>query len=379
MPIFKIIYTVLVLMLISFAGLAQEPYFTIKGKITSAKPVTAVYFAKGNFQGKPYDKPRKIDVDKKGKFTISGTLNEPVPATISLSDTDLATSKQTRQLILDKGTISIELKDSNWTSAVVTGSKAQDDFDRYTKQQTPFINRFNQLNLDAQKAQTSGTPVDSMYKIFNPQFEEANLKLLEFKKRFIGNNTGAFVSLLIIPDIIRGTNNFVQADSLLNLLDASLRQTELATSLKPYIEQEKKLSVGVQAPEFSQMDVNNKMVKLSSLRGKYVLMDFWASWCGPCRQENPNLVNAFNSFKEKGFTVIGISLDRDKRSWLDAIAKDQLEWQHVSDLKYWSNQAARLYNVTSIPRNFLLDPQGRIVARDLRGPALIEKLNELLN
>jgi peroxiredoxin len=138
------------------------------------------------------------------------------------------------------------------------------------------------------------------------------------------------------------------------------------------------IQVGATAPEIVLPTSGGKEVTLSSFRGKYVLVDFWASWCGPCRGENPNVVAAFNKYKDKNFTILGVSLDNDKDKWESAIKKDNLTWTHISDLKGWESIAARDYQVQSIPANFLVDPQGKIVARDLRGEMLAEKLAEVL-
>ncbi|MBW8685818.1 TlpA family protein disulfide reductase [Chitinophaga sp. B61] len=138
------------------------------------------------------------------------------------------------------------------------------------------------------------------------------------------------------------------------------------------------VKVGQTPPDFTLPDLSGKSVSLSSFKGKYVLVDFWASWCKPCRMENPTVVEAYNKFKNKNFTVVGVSLDKSKNAWAKAVADDGLTWTHVSDLKFWDSQVVPLYGISSIPSNMLLDPQGKVLAVGLRGPALEAKLQEVI-
>lgn len=151
----------------------------------------------------------------------------------------------------------------------------------------------------------------------------------------------------------------------------------LAEDFVDYVDKMKLLAVGQPAPEIALPNPDGKVIPLSSMKGQYVLVDFWAKWCGPCRQENPNVVAAYQKYKDKGFTVYGVSLDRNRADWLQAIEQDKLTWTHVSDLKYWQSEAAKTYNITGIPFSLLLDPNGIIIAKNLRGAALHQKLAEI--
>lgn len=147
--------------------------------------------------------------------------------------------------------------------------------------------------------------------------------------------------------------------------------------LQMELDKVKNFQIGGTAPDFTQATPDGGELSLSDLRGKVVLIDFWASWCGPCRRENPNVVKVYKEYKEKGFEILSVSLDKDKNRWLQAIEQDGMDWKHVSDLKYWSNEVAKMYNVSSIPHTILLDQEGKILARNLRGPALQQKLAEI--
>ena len=152
-----------------------------------------------------------------------------------------------------------------------------------------------------------------------------------------------------------------------------------AMDLQKQVENKKSFMIGGQAPDFSQSSPEGEEVKLSDFRGKILLVDFWASWCGPCRRENPHVVELYKKYKEQGFEILGVSLDNKKDRWTNAITSDKLEWQHVSDLKGWKNEVAKLYSVTSIPHTILLDQEGKIIARNLRGASLERKLEELFD
>lgn len=172
--------------------------------------------------------------------------------------------------------------------------------------------------------------------------------------------------------------NLEEMKALRGKLDASLNGTMYVNQMDDFIRRMENIQVGSVAPDFTLPDVEGNPVTLSSLRGKYVLIDFWASWCPDCRKENPNIVAAWEKFKNKNFTILGVSLDRKKEPWLAAIEKDRLTWTHVSDLKDWKSDAAVVYAIRWIPMNFLLDPDGVILATGLEGEALHQKLEEVL-
>lgn len=171
-------------------------------------------------------------------------------------------------------------------------------------------------------------------------------------------------------------DDFGYLDSLAIRFERERPKAAYTQKMKTYLEVPRKLAVGKMAPDFSQPDPTGKMVTLSQYKGQWVLLDFWASWCKPCRAENPNLKNAFQTYKDKGFTIFSISIDTDKDAWLKAIVTDKMFWSHASDLTE-DNAAARPYFVRSIPSSFLIDPEGRIAAKNLRGPALEQKLSEV--
>jgi peroxiredoxin len=197
---------------------------------------------------------------------------------------------------------------------------------------------------------------------------------------YIRQHPDSYLSLEALIELAGSPIDVSKMEPLFNSLSPRLRSSRRGADFAKAMNEIRALSPGAIAPDFTQNDSNDKPVRLSDFRGKYVLLDFWASWCGPCRAENPNVVKAYNKYSSKNFTVLGVSLDRPgkKDAWLAAIKADGLNWTQVSDLQFWNNAAAKQYNITSIPQNFLIDPTGKIIARNLRGEELQKKLEEIL-
>ncbi len=196
---------------------------------------------------------------------------------------------------------------------------------------------------------------------------------------FVKKYPTSYVDPIAIIRIMQTSDNVSAADNLYKIMSKEVKETNLAKYVDQQLAIAKINPIGSQIADFSETDTAGNKVKISSFRGKYVLIDFWASWCRPCRMENPNVVAAYNKYHQKNFTILGVSLDQAKAAWINAINMDGLTWTHISDLKGWNNEVAEKFKITSIPQNILIDPNGIIIAKNLRGEALNQKLDQLFN
>ncbi len=319
-----------------------------------------------------------------GNFVLQGHIINPTQAIMVIDRqgvgiANLDTTADNLSFYLDKGTMQINSADSV-AKAKITGSKINDDNKKLTAQLKPILDEARKLNAEEKAA--------TQEQWSNPDFQnkmQARHKQLELTQKatlkiFIAQNPDSYLSLLALYSVGGPSPDPNELEPIYNSLSDSLKTTEAAKVFRKQLDELKVTAVGATAPDFTQNDVNGAPVKLSSFRGQYVLLDFWASWCGPCRQENPNVVKAYNKYRDKNFTILSVSLDKEegKANWLAAIKSDGLTWTQVSDLKFWNNQAAALYYISAIPANFLIDPNGKIIAKNLRGADLDAKLAEVL-
>jgi peroxiredoxin len=287
-------------------------------------------------------------------------------------------------LVTKPGDIQMKVVMDSMTATTVSGAPENDLCNTYTVAAAEANKKImDQLSVKYGKEYMDQlTPKDPKYKEIvadyqavvaeNKPAEQARLE------QFITKNSRSFSALYVLSSASNGLDAD-KLESMYNLLSPDYKGTDFGKRIVDKLNAAKITAIGKTAPDFEQPDTLGKAVKLSDLRGKYVLVDFWASWCGPCRAENPNVVKAFAKYNEKGFTVLGVSLDQPgkKDAWIAAIHKDNLTWTHVSDLKFWDNAVAKLYGIQAIPQNFLLDPQGKIIASNIRGEDLNKKLSEI--
>jgi len=354
----------LVLFLYPFIAFTQTTKaYTITGNLIGVADGTEIKLVR-NGESTEFAKT-KI---QKGVFSFKGNVKEPELCYIIVGD-------KSSELYLENSKITISNTKEQPGKYSIKGSSSHKDFLDFTTKFVPLFQQMNSL-ATAINSMAAGTDRDKQMELYNNTQKNVQTE--------IDNYVNSKQNSMVTPFVLNVTSQFYDDPILLetrfNKLTKTVRESDMGMQLGQLIAEKKIGAVGTQALDFTQPDTTGKPLSLSSFRGKYVLVDFWASWCGPCRYENPNVVESYNQFNSKNFTILSVSLDKpgQKDKWLEAIKKDNLTWSHVSDLQFWNNAAAQLYHIQQIPQNLLIDPSGKIVGKNLRGPALKAKLCELL-
>lgn len=362
------IFFSLSILFLSFTSHAQDSSFTINGQLEKIKDGTIFL---NIYQD---DKTLKDSaLINNGNFKFTGFVTAPYFATLTMP----AKPNDYFTFYVEPAAMSISGRGDSLKLLVVKGSPINDD-DKLLQERMKYITKWEDVNSKL---------FEQAYKAKNKKVMDSldgvDMKVLAEKRKVVGEFVKAYPnSLRAAMAIYENYAYYAEASDvqpLYNMLSPRIKNSPKGIEIKKLIETYSNVAIGKEAPEISQNTTDGKTLSLSSLHGNYVLIDFWASWCGPCRRENPNIVAAYNKFKDKGFTIYAVSYDTKKDRWIKAIKDDKLTWNQVSDLKGWQNSTSNQYGIKAIPSNILLDKDGRIIAKNIFGKQLADKLSELMN
>lgn len=365
------------------AGIAacnQQPEgFTLQGNLTGdIENGTQVFLRTIGENNQPVD----VDTAKveNGKFTFTGTAD-----TMELNYLFIDQLPGYTAVILENGEINLKAQKDSLGMAKITGTPQNEIFSDFMEQSQKLTQQAQSIQQDMQQAgmQKDSATASSL----RDEMMELQEEYKNFNIEYIKSHPDALISVLLIGQALgTGAIDAEEAQGMYDSLSPEIKKTKAASSVQEQLEgqkqaaaNEKNVSVGAKAPEFTAPTPDGGELALNKALGKVTLVDFWAAWCKPCRLENPNVVKVYEKYHDKGLNIVGVSLDRTEEAWKKAIEDDGLTWQHVSHVAYFNDPIAKLYNVDAIPAAFLLDENGVIVAKNLRGPALEEKVAEMLN
>jgi peroxiredoxin len=362
--------------LLPMLAFSQGTKFTVQGKLGNYNAPAKVYLQ--------YRKEGKTIIDSavltNGGFKFTGDAGAvPSQAYILLNEkgAGMNSTRDYKAIYVEPGVITVNSV-AEAAKAKVEGTKTNAENEEYHALLKPVNDGYDAIEAKDKAATDDVKKSDAYVKQSKADEKAIEEQEKTLNKKFIQSHPNSVISLNVLQSFAYSAD-YKDIEPLYNGLSADVKATKSGMEFGAIMSKLKGVAIGATAPEFAEADTAGKMVSLSSFRGKYVLIDFWASWCGPCRQENPNVVKAYNQYKTKNFTIVGVSLDRPnaKEAWLKAIHKDGLTWTQLSDLQFWKSKTADLYGVRGIPQNFLLDPNGKIIGKNLRGDDLEAKLAEL--
>ncbi|AXY73853.1 AhpC/TSA family protein [Paraflavitalea soli] len=346
---------------LSWQKAATPDGFTLTGNVPDFKD-SIVFLTYGTFDNTKIDSA----IVSNGKFAFKGEVAEPLQGMLFSRNYRLRLD-----LFVDKGNVTV---DGPIEDMKVTGSPVVNEYEVFNRAIMANRKWVNKIYTEAYEAKQAGDTTRA--KGLEADGSKWYAYEYEIRKNYIKQHPASPIS---VRELLMYVNNKTLAECtpMYTALDSTVMASAQGLELTKRMQLLNKITTGKPALAFAQANVEGKTITLKSYKGKYVLLEFWASWCGPCRAENPNLRKQVELFGSKGFNVLGVSLDKTKAPWVQAIEKDGLTWPQVSDLKGWNNEIALLYGVKAVPANFLIDPTGTIIAQDLRGEALNQKLKEI--
>lgn len=369
--------TLLLLAVLLLVNCSEQQHYTIDGSLGELDSPATIYLLE-------VEDRTSILLDsvvlQKGKFKLKGNTDKLISRLLALDEngTGYQQTLPHISLFLEAGVITVENDDSNLHEAVIKGTPNNDAKLLLDEQvSTPLRRMRAELAQKREQASLEMQENDAFLQELATEEEQIMERYKKLVFDFIYNHPDVMVSLYELGGLA-DVEDYDKVELLYNNLSDELKQHDLGQQLATRLKTLKSLAIGSPMPEFTLPDTSGNPVSSSDFEGQYLLIDLWAAWCAPCRVENPNLVALYNTYHDKNFNILGVSLDESREDWLAAIQKDGLTWTQVSDLKYWESAAMKHFGISSIPTNYLLDPSGKIIARDLHGQALRNKLEELL-
>lgn len=349
----------------------EENTYEISGTIAGIEDGKQVYL----HQHVTNNRPVPVDTTevKNEEFTFKGKVEEPRLHYLFVQDIQTPLP-----FVVEEGNIEIEMYKDSIGLSKLSGTPSNDDLAGYIANSSNIREKIKAIREQVEQAKQQGDEVtlNTLNETYIEIIEEGKNYDLDFVK----SNPDSHMSVLIMEQML-GTNSKTpeEISPIYDSLSVEVKETEAGKALGVKLKEATRLSTGAKAPEFSGPTPDGKVISLKESLGEITIVDFWAAWCKPCRVENPNLVALYNEYNDKGLNILGVSLDRKAEDWKKAIEEDSLTWNHVSNLQFWNDPIAKLYNIRSIPATYLLDSEGKIIAKDLRGQALYDKVAELLN